>query len=195
MKVKASKKKQKSGSGAKPGKKYIYFEMLTFLDSNSSNEADESIENQSEDQDSSTNANNNISVPSTSSGNSNLERTNNNTEPESSRKRKRQSSPTPFEKELLQCVKQNNIDADDEDLNFFKSLIPTVKQFNTFKKLLFRTKVLEALIDIEKETVFTLDDLPSITMDLSETQNTSSTIDLRSLNIRTETQNTNTIED
>ncbi|XP_050672808.1 uncharacterized protein LOC126970778 [Leptidea sinapis] len=189
MKVKASKKKLKSGAGASTNKKYIFFQMLTFLDSNSSNEADESIENQCEDQDSSTNAinYNSSSVPSTSTSNSNLERTNN-TEPESSRKRKRQVSPTAFEKELLQCVKQNNLDSNDEDLNFFKSLIPTVQ------KLLFRNKVLEALIDIQKETVITLDDLPSINIGLSETQNTTSTIDLRSLNIGTETQNTDTIE-
>lgn len=196
-KVRGSNKKLKSGSGAKKGKKYIFYDMLTFLNSNSSNEADESIENQSEGQDSSTNAinDNSISVPSTSTENSNLERTISNTESASSRKRKHTSSPTPFEKELLQNVKQNKIDNDDEDLNFFKSLMPTVKKFSTFKKLLFRTKVLGALIDIEKETVITLDDLPSLNIGTTESQNTISAIDLTSLNIITETQNTDILED
>lgn len=195
MKVKANSKKLKSGSGAKSGKKYTYYNMLTFLDSNAGGEADESIDNNlSEDQNSSTN-DNNISVPSTSAENLNPENFSN-TELETSRKRKRTQSPTPFEKQLLQSVRQNNLLNDDEDLNFFKSLIPTVKKFSTFKKLLFRTKVLEAMIDIEKETIITLDYLPSLNIGTTETQNTISNIDLLSLNIgETETQNTDTIED
>lgn len=198
MKVKASKKKLKSGSGAKTGKKYIYYDMLQFLNSNACTEADESIDYQGEVQYLSRNENN-ISVPkpSTSTENSNAEYTNNNSKAQSSRKRKRESSPTPFEKELLECVKRDNIDRDDEDLNFFKSLIPTVKKLSSFKKLLFRTKILEALIDIEKETLITLDDLPSLNLgEITETlnmQNTTSTIDLSTLHIRTETQNTDTI--
>lgn len=72
----------------------------------------------------------------------------------------------------------------DEDLNFFKSLLPSVTKLSSYNKLLFRTKVLEALIDIQKKMVITIEDL-------SETQNTV-TDDLQSLNIRSDTNSVDT---
>lgn len=189
MRVKANKRKLKSGSGATKCKKYVFYEMMTFLDVNVSTEADESIDIQTEEHQSTTD-DYNISIPTTSTDHSDLERTFNDTVSGTSRKRKCLSSQTDFEKELLEFVKQNSAVNDDEDLNFFKSLLPTVKKLGSFKKLMFRTKVLEALIDIQKDTIVTIEDIPDL--DIIESQNSTSTIDLTSLNIRTESQNTNT---
>ncbi|XP_052744693.1 uncharacterized protein LOC128199410 [Bicyclus anynana] len=182
IRVRSTKKKLKSGSGSRANKTYIYYDMLSFLDSNSNTQGEESADNfnQSVEQNASprTSQNNTIieedliNIPSTSSSVTK--------ETRSSKKRKCES-PTDFELELLNCVKNNTADNMDEDLNFFKSLLPTVKKLSSFKKLLFRTKVLEALIDIEKEMIITIDDL-------SLTQNTA-TNDLESLNVRSDTNN------
>lgn len=128
-------------------------------------------------------------VPSTSSSQNNtsiqeeVPSSSGTKETRSSKKRKCES-PTAFELQLLDCVKNNTADNMDEDLNFLKSLLPSVTKLSGYKKLLFRTKVLEALIDIQKEMVITIEDL-------SETQNTV-TDDLQSLNIRSDTNSVDT---
>lgn len=195
-KVRSTKRKIKSGSGSRANKTYIYYDMLSFLDSNSNVQGDESTDdlNQSVEQNASTRTSQNSThiqeeVPSTSSSQNNtsiqeeVPSSSGTKETRSSKKRKCES-PTDFELQLLDCVKNNTADNMDEDLNFFKSLLTSVTKLSGYKKLLFRTKVLEALIDIQKEMVITIEDL-------SETQNTV-TDNLQSLNIRSDTNSVDT---
>lgn len=76
-------------------------------------------------------------------------------------KRKNTLSPTTFEIELLQCIKNKNYEENDQDFIFFKSILPNIKKFSSYQKLKFRSKVLSILSDIEKENVTTLEDLSS----------------------------------
>jgi len=67
--------------------------------------------------------------------------------------RKRKSTSTPkkqkntFEEDFLAAIKQTSIE--NEDRSFFESLLPTVRQFNTDQKLLFRSKILALTMEIK----------------------------------------------
>lgn len=171
-KVKASNKKLKSGSGAQKGRGYAYYSIMTFLDSNTSAEGQESLEYLSQG-DSSVDAGifHEVAIPGTSTSEHENDTPSRETQSISKPKRKKTSSPTAFEIELLQCIKNKNDGENDEDLIFFKSILPNIKKLSSYQKLLFRTKVLGILIDIEKENVITLEDLSNIVVS-SDTYNT-----------------------
>lgn len=146
---------------------------MTFLDSNTSVEGQESLENVSqEDSSADTGISNEVAIQSANEsatevaipGPSTSEQENDTANRETQRqsKRKKTSSPTPFELQLLQSIENKNDKENDEDLSFFKSIMPNIKKLSTYQKLLFRSKVINILIDIERETVITLEDLSNI---------------------------------
>ncbi|XP_028158253.1 uncharacterized protein LOC114351292 [Ostrinia furnacalis] len=49
------------------------------------------------------------------------------------------------------CLKPNQLQLESEDLAFFQSLQPTLKRFTRYQKLMFRTKVLNIVMEMEKE--------------------------------------------
>lgn len=167
-KVKASNKKLKSGSGAKKGKGYSYYNIMTFLDSNKRVEGQESLENSQDDSSGHTLElsqhpivdTSEVLIPETST--SGIENDTARRETQNQSKRKKASSPTPFETQLLQSIQHKKDEENDEDLSFFKSIMPNIKKLSTYQKLLFRSKVLNLLIDIERENVITLEDLSNI---------------------------------
>jgi len=67
--------------------------------------------------------------------------------------RKRKSTSTPkkqknnFEEDFLAAIRETSIE--DEDGSFFESLLPTVRQFNTDQKLLFRSRILALTMEIK----------------------------------------------
>lgn len=137
--------------------------MMTFLESNSNNESQESLDG-IEDQNTS-----DVSFPSEASSNQDCEM------PPSTSRTRKSTSPTPFEKELLKSVKQRKLEDTDEDMSFFMSIMPTLKKINAYQKLIFRTKVMEHLIEVEKEKVITMDDLYFINTQIhDENQDTES---------------------
>ena len=86
--------------------------------------------------------------------------------------RKRQTTktkPTEFEGELLQLLKADHLELEEDDLAFFKSLQPTLKKFTTYQKLMFRTKVMNALMEIEYQNFLP----PNSAQDMAPTPTTS----------------------
>ncbi|XP_022166005.1 uncharacterized protein LOC111030681 [Myzus persicae] len=145
----ALKKKLKSGSGRKNVKTYMYDQQLQFLESLTQPNMTES----------------NFS-PNQISGNSDNEEINyesngeddplediNVTSDRDPWARKRKSTSTPknqknnFEEDFLAAIRETSIE--DEDRSFFESLLPTVRQFNTDQKLLFRSRILALTMEIK----------------------------------------------
>lgn len=52
-----------------------------------------------------------------------------------------------FEEDFLAVIRESSME--DEDRSFFESLLPTVRQFNTDQKLLFRSRILALTIEIK----------------------------------------------
>ncbi|CAG5053196.1 unnamed protein product [Parnassius apollo] len=140
------KKNQPSGSGSKKKKKkYSYYDILTFLDSTTETAGEESLCEEMSEQ-------------------SNLETPNESTQPDTSRQesshptskqkqvKSKKQAPSEFEAQLLECLKSNQLELESEDLAFFQSLQPSLKRFTRYQKLMFRTKVLNIVMEMESQT-------------------------------------------
>lgn len=133
--------KGKCGSAAKNKKKYIFADLLSFLDPIQDLEAvHESITSPDaatcdQSQNESTlqeNVRDNVPLP---------------------RKRKRnkdEDNMSLFEKELVGMWKKTNEISFDKDIAFFNSIVPTVRSLNFENKLLFRGKVLKLLVQLKQ---------------------------------------------
>lgn len=145
QKDKISEKNQPSGSGSKKKKKYSYYDILTFLDSTTETVGEESLCEEMSEQ-------------------SNLETPNESTQPDTSRQesshptskqkqvKSKKQAPSEFEAQLLECLKSNQLELESEDLAFFQSLQPSLKRFTRYQKLMFRTKVLNIVMEMESQT-------------------------------------------
>lgn len=139
-----------SGSGAKTVKKYIYFEELKFLDRTTENVVSESLDNIDDSSSLETQAqvtmNANISGSSQNSSTTVADQD----KPTWARKRKNTRPPenSTFEKQLVELLDKNMPDISSDDLAFFHSLGPILKSFNSYEKLLFRSKVLQIAMDL-----------------------------------------------
>ncbi|XP_047519448.1 uncharacterized protein LOC125059190 [Pieris napi] len=146
QKDKISEKNQPSGSGSKKKKKkYSYYDILTFLDSTTETAGEESLCEEMSEQ-------------------SNLETPNESTQPDNSRQesshptskqkqvKSKKQAPSKFEAQLLECLKSNQLELESEDLAFFQSLQPSLKRFTRYQKLMFRTKVLNIVMEMESQT-------------------------------------------
>ncbi|XP_039748889.1 uncharacterized serine-rich protein C215.13-like [Pararge aegeria] len=155
FKTKANMKKAPSGSGAKTVTKYIYFKELNFLDRITENEVSESMYNINEQSSSSETIahvvnNDEISGSSQNSSTPVADQD----KPTWTRKRKheRVQENSAFEKKLVDLLDKNMPDISSDDLSFFNSLGPILKSFNSYKKLLFRSKVLQIAMDLSAPT-------------------------------------------
>ncbi|CAG4948313.1 unnamed protein product [Parnassius apollo] len=95
---------------------------------------------------------------------SNLETPNESTQPDTSRQesshptskqkqvKSKKQAPSEFEAQLLECLKSNQLELESEDLAFFQSLQPSLKRFTRYQKLMFRTKVLNIVMEMESQT-------------------------------------------
>ncbi|XP_050665809.1 uncharacterized protein LOC126972836 isoform X1 [Leptidea sinapis] len=170
QKDKISEKNQPSGSGSKKKKKYSYYDILTFLDSTTETAGEESLCEEMSEQ-------SNLETPneSTQLGTSrqessqltsqrNLETRNESTQPGTSRQesshptlkqkqvKSKKQAPSEFEAQLLECLKSKQLELESEDLAFFQSLQPSLKRFTRYQKLMFRTKVLNIVMEMESQT-------------------------------------------
>ncbi|XP_052739999.1 uncharacterized protein LOC128199763 [Bicyclus anynana] len=94
----------------------------------------------------------------------NLETRNESTQPDTSRQesshptskqkqvKSKKQAPSEFEAQLLECLKSNQLELESEDLAFFQSLQPSLKRFTRYQKLMFRTKVLNIVMEMESQT-------------------------------------------
>ncbi|CAH2215711.1 jg10166, partial [Pararge aegeria aegeria] len=140
---------------AKTVTKYIYFKELNFLDRITENEVSESMYNINEQSSSSETIahvvnNDEISGSSQNSSTPVADQD----KPTWTRKRKheRVQENSAFEKKLVDLLDKNMPDISSDDLSFFNSLGPILKSFNSYKKLLFRSKVLQIAMDLSAPT-------------------------------------------
>lgn len=166
---------QPSGSGAKKRKKYAYYDILSFLDSLTDTVTDDSLSEFNNSQMLPSPSTLEAPLPSTSatphqspietptpttsatSHQSPIEPPTPSTsatphQPSPASRRRVNKQPTEFEKKLLEYLKSNQLELEGEDLAFFQSLQPTLKKFTNFQKFMFRTKVLQIVMDMENTT-------------------------------------------
>ncbi|KAJ8703947.1 hypothetical protein PYW07_013241 [Mythimna separata] len=166
-KEKSSDKKQPSGSASQKKKKYSFYDMLTFLDKTTDIDVDETLSEehtqdsslQSGNTDSQTSANKHQpsstielvqeqssteTQPSTSGLQGINERTGN-------AKKKPKRANSEFEAELLKLLKSSELEIAPDDLAFYKSIQPALNRFKSYQKLMFRTKVLNLLMEMEHQ--------------------------------------------
>lgn len=163
---------QSSGSGAKKKKKYEYFEMLTFLDRVIDDATDESLRNAD---DVVTPSSPTTALPSTSTSApltqlpSTSASTNQQSIPASAPPtKKRKKAKSKFKNSLLQYLKSNQLELESEDFAFFQSLQPTLKRFTNYQKMLFRTKVMQVIMEIEMSNInYSMSGSSSVTTPLS----------------------------
>lgn len=171
----------KSGSGASKKKKYIYEEQLRFLEktmelrtTNTSIPEDPTLDNCSVDIES--NGNN--------SGHENDEESVVEVTPTTSIKRasvnvKRCTRKSNFIEEKLVSFMEahqprQDLLIEDEDLSFFKSLLPTVRKLNADKKFTFRMQTMQILKNLQQGTSATIEARPNNFISFPPQQSTAS---------------------
>ncbi|KAF5271251.1 hypothetical protein FQR65_LT17669 [Abscondita terminalis] len=136
----------KSGSGACKRKKYVYYDILQFLvaqterqntESNVSQEARSPELNEDGQEEAE-------EFPQSLQGASNIQR------PTAATSRSKNN----FEKKLLDILESRQLpiaynDENDDDLNFFKSLLPTLKTLDEQQKMEFRVQMMQSLQKIK----------------------------------------------
>lgn len=130
------KKKEKeimeSGLPKKPRHRYLYSDMLGFLDQETDENAVSNLTNDSEEP---TNKNTSNFTPATSSVPRN-----------SKSKKNRNAKISSYIKEPRELMeKRTPGDIDDEDMSFFKSVLPTVRRLNPDQKMQFRIHIMSYL--------------------------------------------------
>ncbi|RVE41313.1 hypothetical protein evm_014036 [Chilo suppressalis] len=164
---------ESSGSGAKKKKKYEYYQMLTFLDRVIDTATDDSLLPEGDDTDdvvipsSHTKA---LSPPSTSAPLTPLPSasTSTNQQPIRPTQNKGKKAMSSFENTLLGYLKNNQLELESEDLAFFQSLQPTLKRFTTYQKMMFRTKVMQVIMEMEMPNInYSMSGSSSVTTPLS----------------------------
>lgn len=159
MKCRANLKTSKSGSAGGVKKKYIFFDIMTFLedtkDFEPTHESMASTSSQSSQNVASTSSQNSQSTPDLPSTEETLQ-----TPVLASPKpwqRKKKRCMTDFESQLLKIIEKNDTSTKnsapstalkDDDYSFFNSLAPIINDFDNYKKLLFRTRILELAMEI-----------------------------------------------
>lgn len=136
--------KQSSRSGVRKKRKYAYFEMLTFLDKVIDTGTEESPSAE-------------VTTPSPTIAEVPL------TTPiflppipsmsavskPSAVTTAQNEATNEMENHMFQYLKKNELELESDDLAFFQSLQPTLKTFTTYQKMMFRTKVMQIIMDIE----------------------------------------------
>ncbi|KAL4710124.1 hypothetical protein ACJJTC_016526 [Scirpophaga incertulas] len=167
MKCRANLKTSKSGSAGDVKKKYIFFDIMTFLedtkDFEPTHESMASTSSQSSQNVASTSSQNSQSIlPITRTTTPDLPSTEETfqTPVLASPKpwqRKKKRCMTDFESQLLKIIEKNDTSTKnsasstalkDDDCSFFNSLAPIINDFDNYKKMLFRTRILELAMEI-----------------------------------------------
>lgn len=146
-----------SGSGAKKKRKYEYYDILTFLDRVTDTATDDSLLPEADDVVTPSSAA--LPSPSTSSTLTPLPSTSASTNQKSipasapPTQKKREKAMSSFENTLLGYLKNNQLELESDDLAFFQSLQPTLKRFTTYQKMMFRTKVMQVIMEMEMQNI------------------------------------------
>ncbi|XP_046393794.1 uncharacterized protein LOC124161477 [Ischnura elegans] len=129
----------KSGSAAAKVIKYIYHDLLQFLDSVRECTTECSLEQETFETDETQ------ELPT----NDNFSSQANHHKKDDFRRKRPQKGPSAFEDSLLSLLRDSREKEDDDDRAFFTSIMPLLKTFNLDQKLMFRTEVLQLMTRIK----------------------------------------------
>lgn len=128
--------RQPSSSDVKKKKKYTHYDIMTFLDSVIYIPGEDWYETSY------------VTMPSPASPATRSPSTLATPVPPQPAKNKEKES-SQFENAILECLKSNHLELESEDLAFFLSLQPTLRRFTNYQKMMFRTKVMQIVMDME----------------------------------------------
>lgn len=123
--------------------------MMTFLNKTTDIDVDETLSEQT--QDSSVQSVNEDSQPSTSNQQPRLINNQQPTTRQENKIKTKKRANLEFEAELLQYLKTSELDIQNDDLAFYKSIQPTLNGFTSYQKLMFRTQVLNLLMEMTNQ--------------------------------------------
>ncbi|XP_041982086.1 uncharacterized protein LOC121735352 [Aricia agestis] len=133
------------GFGAKKKKKYEHFKSLTFLDKEIEGTEDSLPE--ADDEPSSPTMPPFTFVPLIPSSDPTHQQAN----PAHPPQKRRATSE--YENSLTEHPKRHRLELEGEDLAFFQSLQPSLKRFTNYQKLMFRTRVMQVIMEMDSQNM------------------------------------------